>query len=74
MVRRIMEPFAPHTQPFLGEVAVEKRILEGAPIVLTPATRVKKRDSLRVLRYGWPVLDHPKLLPSNGATRSVRLL
>ncbi len=61
---RIIQPLAPHTQPFLREFSVEERISEGAPKVLTPATRVKKRDSLRVGKNSWPILDH---LPNSAA-------
>jgi hypothetical protein len=60
--RRMVEPLAPYTQPLRGQVSVEKRVVEGASIVLTPATRVKRRDSLGVERFRWPILDHLSLL------------
>ena len=66
---RINEPLAPHSQPFLGEFSVKERIGKGAPIVLTPATRVKKRNSLCVGWHSWPILDH---LPNTAAQRNGR--
>ena len=47
----MIEPLAPHMQPFLGQISVKKLIVEGTPIVLTPATRVEIRDGLRVGRF-----------------------
>lgn len=58
IARRVIEPLTPHTQPFPEQVSVEERVGESTPIVLTPATRVKGRDSVRVERVRWPILDH----------------
>jgi hypothetical protein len=59
IARRMTEPLLPHTQPFPGQISIEERVVEGTPIVLTPAMRVEMRDGLRVGRSCWPILDHP---------------
>jgi hypothetical protein len=68
VARRAIEPLAPHTQPFPRQVSVKEGVGEGASIVLTPATRMKRRYSLRVGELRRPILDHlAVLLPAGSA-------
>src|SRR5262245_38712558 len=55
---RMIEPLAPHTQPFRGEVSVEELVAKGAAIVLAPALSVQFRDRRRVGRLRWSIRDH----------------
>ena len=72
ILRWVVEPLAPDKEALSGQISVEERVIEGAPIVLTPVTRVEVRNGLSVGRSCEPILDHPPTLLSNGSAVPLR--